>query len=290
MSTHMSTVTPKPSSQLWSRTLRTVSHLAVWFYALLLALPLYFILISSFKNNTQIFSNGFGLPESWSLDNFTAAWTRVTLGPAMLNSAWVTVLSLFFLVVVSLPAAYGLARSQGRLGLMVERAFAAGFLIPGFAALVPTVLLAIALSLYRTHAFLVLAYVAGAIPLSVILLTSYMRAIPRELDESARIDGANQFQVIWYVYGPIVMPALSTILLINFINIWNEYLISLVILGPVPENRTVQVALPTIITRVQADYGVLAAGSVITLIPIYLTYLILRRRMEEALVQGAAKG
>lgn len=262
----------------------------VWFYALLLALPLYFVFISSFKNNTQIFTSGFGLPQSWSLANYGAAWTRATLGPALLNSAWVTVLSLLFLVVVSLPAAYGLARSQGRLGRVVERAFAAGFLIPGFAALVPTVLLAIALNLYRTHAFLVLAYVAGAIPLSIILLTSYMRAIPRELDESARIDGANQFQVIRYVYGPIVMPALSTVLLINFINVWNEYLISLVIVGPVPENRTVQVALPTLITRVQAEYGVLAAGSVITLIPIYLTYLILRRRMEEALVQGAAKG
>lgn len=274
----------------WSATLRIVTHIVVWSYAFVLFLPLYFIFVSSFKSNTEIFTDGFGLPPSWAVDNYFLAWKNAALGPALVNSAVVTVFSLVFLVLVSVPAAYGLARSRGLAGRLIERSFAAGFLIPGFAAIVPLVLLAIALSLYRDHIFLVLAYVAGAIPLSVILLTQYMRAIPPELDESARLDGASQLQVIWHIYVPIVMPALSTVLLVSFINIWNEYLISLIIIGPDAESRTVQVALPQLITRVQADYGVLAAGSIITLVPIYLAYLLLRRRMEQALVQGAAKG
>lgn len=273
-----------------SRTLRAVSHTAVWLYALVLALPLYFLLVSSLKDNTEIFSDGFGFPPEWRWDNYWKAWNFVDLGPALVNSAYVTVLSELFIVLVAVPAAFGIARSEGRLGKLVERSLALGFLIPGFAALVPTVLLAITLGMFRTREFLVLNYVAGAIPLSVILLAQYIRAVPREIEESAIVDGASRFQLLTRIDGPIIMPALATVMLLNFINIWNEYLVALVIAGPSVETRTVQVALPTLIANQRAQYGVLAAGTVIALVPVYACYLLLRSRMENALVSGAVKG
>jgi multiple sugar transport system permease protein len=267
-----------------------LAHVAVWAYAAALVLPLYFLLTSSLKNNTEIFSAGFALPPEWRFDNFAKAWSFVDLGSALVNSAYVTVLAEVFIVIVAVPAAYGIARSDGFLGKLVERSLTLGFLIPGFAALVPTVFLAIILGLYRTREFLVLYYVAGAIPLSVILIAQYMRAIPKELEESATVDGANRFQILARIYLPLIMPALATVLLLNFINIWNEYLIALVIAGPTIDTRTVQVALPTLITNQAAQYGVLAAGTVITLVPVYLCYLLLRKRMENAFVSGALKG
>lgn len=270
--------------------LMALSHGAVWLYAAALVLPLYFLLTSSLKNNTEIFSAGFALPPNWRFENYTNAWNFVELGSALFNSAYVTVLAEILIVIVSVPAAYGIARSEGFLGKLIERSLALGFLIPGFAALVPTVFLAIYLGLYRTKEFLVLDYVAGAIPLSVILLAQYMRAIPKELEESATVDGASRFQVLTRIYAPLIMPALSTVVLLNFINIWNEYLIALVIAGPSIDTRTVQVALPTLVTNQAAQYGVLAAGTVITLIPVYLCYLLLKKRMENALVSGALKG
>ncbi|MFD0744849.1 carbohydrate ABC transporter permease [Phytohabitans flavus] len=122
------------------------------------------------------------------------------------------------------------------------------------------------------------------------LLTQYMRAIPRELDDSARLDGAGPLQALARIYLPLAMPAVSTVLLLNFINIWNEYLIALVVAGPSADIRTAQVALPTLVTNVSAQYGLLTAGTVITLLPVYAAYLLLRRRMEDALLSGALKG
>ncbi len=270
--------------------LMILSHVVVWLYAAALVLPLYFLLVSSLKNNTEIFSAGFALPPEWRFDNYAKAWNFVELGSALINSAYITVLALVFIVIVCVPAAYGIARSEGLLGRLIERSLALGFLIPGFAALVPTVFLAIILTLYRTREFLILYYVAGAIPLSVILIAQYMRAIPKELEESATVDGASRFQILTRIYGPLIMPALATVVLLNFINIWNEYLIALVIAGPTIDTRTVQVALPTLVTNQAAQYGVLAAGTVITLLPVYLCYLLLKKRMENALVSGALKG
>lgn len=280
----------RPARRTLARFRSAPVHVIVWLYAAALALPLYFLIVSSFKDNTEIFQNGFGLPTTWHFDNFAVAWEKVELGTALVNSAIVTVLTLVFLVIVVVPASYGLARSTGVIGRLIERSFALGFLVPGFASIVPTVLLAIALGLYQTKTFLVLNYVAAAVPLSVILVTQYMRAIPHELDESARIDGANRLQILLRIYLPLVAPVLATVLLVNFINVWNEYLIALVIAGPSAEARTVQVALPILITRVSAQYGLLAAGSLITLVPVYLVYALLRRRMEDALISGATKG
>ncbi|PZF84346.1 carbohydrate ABC transporter permease [Jiangella anatolica] len=267
-----------------------VSHVLVWVYALLLALPLYYLLMSSFKDNTEIFTNAFGLPESWSFENYRLAWEYVSLGKGLTNSALVTVAAIALALVVVVPAAYALATNSGRLGKLVERSLALGFLIPGFAALVPTVLLAIWLDLYQTRTFLVLYYVGTSVPLSVVLITQYMRTIPRELEESARLDGANRLQVLLRIYAPLAMPAVATVMLLTFINIWNEYLIALVVAGPSTDVRTAQVALPTLVTNVSAEYGLLTAGTVITLLPIYAAYLLLRRRMENALVTGAMKG
>jgi multiple sugar transport system permease protein len=269
---------------------RLVSHVLAWGYAALLALPLYYLVVSSFKDNTEIFTSAFGLPSRWSFQNYRDAWDYVSLGRALGNSALVTVGALALTVLVIVPAAFGLARSKGRLGMLVERSLALGFLIPGFAALVPTVLLAISLGLYQTRTFLILFYVGTSVPLSVVLVTQYMRTIPAELDDSARLDGANRLQVLARIYAPLAMPAIATVALLNFINIWNEYLIALVVAGPSEEVRTAQVALPTLVTNVAAEYGLLTAGTVLTLVPIYAAYLLLRRRMERALVSGALKG
>lgn len=263
-----------------------IAHVVVWLYAGLLALPIYYLLVSSAKDNTEIFTRAFALPAQWSIQNYRDAWDYVSLGPAMGNSLLVTASSLVLIIVVVVPASYALSRNNGVISTIIERSMALGFLIPGFAALVPTVLLAIQLGLYQTRTFLVLNYVGTAVPLSVVLLTQYMRTIPSELHEAATVDGASKLQILARIYAPLAMPAIATVAIINFIGIWNEYLIALVVAGPSVEVRTAQVALPTLVSTVAGDYGVLAAGTVLTLIPVYAVYLLLRRRMETALISG----
>lgn len=267
-----------------------LAHAGVWLYVILLAAPLYYLLISAFKQNTDIFNQPFSPFTPLTLDNFGLAFSQAALGTALLNSAYITVGAEVLTLVLAVPAAFALARATGAIGRMVERVFALGFLIPGFAALVPTVLLSIAMHLFHTREFLILFLPASAMPLTVILLTQAMRAVPAELEESALLDGAGPLRVLWSVYVPLAVPTLTVVAILNFLSFWNEYFFSLVIIGPEASLRTAQVALPTLSIANAAQYGVLAAGILITLIPAYLVYAIFAEKMENAVLAGALKG
>jgi len=272
-----------------STRLNPAAHILTWLYAILLVIPIYFLVVSSFKNNSEIFNNPFGFPTSLTLGNFVAAWERAELGTGLMNSVLITVVAEILTLILAIPAAYAIARARGKAGIIVERFFALGLLIPGFAALVPTVILAIAIGLFHTREFLYLFFPASVLPLSVILLAQFMRSVPVELEESAMMDGANRLRVLISIYTPIVAPGIATVAILNFLSFWNEYLFVLILGGPDPEVRTAQVALPTLISLTETQYGVLLAGALITMIPVYIVYIVLNRRLEDALLQGAVK-
>jgi multiple sugar transport system permease protein len=266
------------------------AHILVWIYVVILLVPVYFVVVSSLKDNLDIFANAFGLPHSWIWRNYSDAWNQGSLGPAIVNSMIITISSEILTLLVAIPAAYGVARSTGRLGRSIERAFSLGFLIPTFAAMVPTVLLAIALGLFHTQLYLILFFTGTAQPLTVILLVQYMRQVPHELEEAATIDGAKRLRLLISVYLPLVSPGVTTVLLLNFFGFWNEFLFSSILLGTDVNVRTIQVALPTLQTQLAPHYGVLLAGTLICAIPTLILYLVLQKRMMTALTQGALKG
>ncbi|MFG2451889.1 carbohydrate ABC transporter permease [Streptomyces sp. M41(2017)] len=265
------------------------AHVLVWTYAVLLVIPLYYFLASAFKTNDEIFAHPLAPPTSLGLGNFRTAFESADLGLSVVNSAVVTLFSLALTLLLAVPAAFAIARSTGRSAAVIERVFSLGFLIPTFAALFPTFLLAAATGLFHTRTFMVLFLPATAMPLSVVILVQFMRTIPREMEEAARLDGASTFAVLRHIYTPMCLPGIATVLLLNFLTFWNEYLYSLVIIGPDPSQRTVQVALPTLKSITGTDYGVLTAGTVLTLIPVWIVYTVLQKRMQQALVSGAVK-
>lgn len=267
-----------------------LAHAAVWLYVLLLLVPIYYLLISAFKNNVGILTAPFSPFTGLELGNFGKAVRNATLGPGLLNQAYVTVGANALTLVLAVPAAFALARSRGRLSTAIERIFALGFLVPGFAALVPTVMLSIILGLFHTREFLIVFLPASALPLSVILLTQAMRTIPRDLEESAVLDGAGSWQLLRSVYFPLSVPTLTVVLILNFLSFWNEYFFALVITGPDTAVRTAQVALPTLSLANASQYGVLAAGIVVTLVPVYVLYAFFADKMERAVLAGALKG
>ncbi len=210
--------------KLGSRLGWATSHTVVWLYALVLATPLYYLTVTSWKGNIDIFSNPFSLPARWLWDNYTTAFEQAALGSALTNSLLVAGASVLLSLLLAIPAAYALTRSSGLVSRLVERGFALGFLIPGFAALVPTVLLAIELGLFHTRTFLVLFLPATSLPLSVILLTQFMRTIPLELAESAAVDGAGERTILTKIYLPLAMPGVASVTILNFLGFWNEFL------------------------------------------------------------------
>jgi len=265
------------------------AHVLVWTYVVLLVVPLYYFLASAFKTNEEIFASPFAPPSSLDPGNFSTAFHRADLGLAVVNSGLVTVCSLILTLALAIPAAFALARSTGRPAAALEKVFSLGFLIPTFAALFPTFLLAAATGLFHTRTFMVLFLPATAMPLSVVILVQFMRTVPGEMEEAARIDGASTFAVLRHIYTPMCLPGIATVLLLNFLTFWNEYLYSLVIIGPDPAQRTVQVALPTLKAITGTDYGVLTAGTILTLVPVWIVYTVLQKRMQRALISGAVK-
>jgi multiple sugar transport system permease protein len=264
------------------------AHILVWTYAALLGIPIYFVFVSAFKDNIAIFDTPLAFPTSFSFNNFVEAWNTVKLGRGLINSLIVTTMSELVTIALALPAAYGIARSKGKVGAIVERFFALGFLIPAFAAMVPTLLLSIKLNMYHTLPFFSLFLSATTLPLSVILLAQFMRTIPTELEESAMLDGATRWQTLRFIYLPLTRAGIVLVVILNFLTYWNEYLFSLVLLGYDTSIRTVQVALPVLITN-STQYGVLLAGTLISLIPVYIVYIFFHRKIEGALLAGSIK-
>jgi len=258
------------------------------FYALLIIVPLYFVVVSAFKNNAQIITTPLALPAALNFNKFIQAQSNVNLLRATIISAGVTTGTELVTLVLAFPAAYAVARIPTRLSAVTEAIFSLGFLIPGLAILMPIYLITAKAGLLYHPIALVILYPAFNLPLSMILLAGFMRKLPRELEESAVIDGGNVLQIIFYIFAPISMPGILTVLVLNFINIWNEYLFALILMDS--DNRTIQLALALLRANQRSvDYGLIAAGVVISMIPVYITFIFFQDKIMSGMLAGAIK-
>jgi multiple sugar transport system permease protein len=257
-------------------------------YAFLILIPLYFVVISAFKNNSQIITTPLALPAALNFNKFLQAQANVDLLRAMLISVAVALGAEILTLVLVFPAAYAIARMQTRLAPVTEAIFSLGFLIPSLAILMPVYLMTAKAGLLYHPIALVVLYPAFNLPLSLILLTSFMRKLPRELEESAVMDGGNVLQIIIYIFFPICMPGILTVLVLNFINMWNEYLFALILMDS--NNRTVQLALALLRANQRSvDYGLIAAGVVISMIPVFIIFVFFQDRIMSGMLTGAIK-
>lgn len=271
---------------------KLVNYLVMVAYAVTVLLPLYFVLLSSFKGNVEIFQNPLGWPETMDFGNYLRVQERVDALKAIGMSFGITTLALLIILVVSTVAAYGIARIASRfknqwLGLLAEAYFGLGFLIPAFSLLVPVFLLAARTGMLYDPLYLILFYVASNLSLSILMLSSHMRGIPRELEEAAEIDGASRLEILQYIIVPLSRSGIVTVLVLNFIAIWNEYIFALMLLDS--RFRTIQVAIPLLHTVHRVDYGLISAGVVAALIPVYIVFVLFQERVIQGMFAGGVK-
>jgi multiple sugar transport system permease protein len=257
-------------------------------YALVIIIPLYYVGVSAFKDNQQIFGAPLALPARFSFENFAKAEAAGHLSRAIIIALGVTVSSEVLTLLLAFPAAYAIARIRTPLAAPVEGFFSLGFLIPAFAMLVPVLLLMAQLGVLYMPLSLVLFYPAWRLPLAVVVLASYLRTVPRELEESAEIDGASRLQIIRNILFPLARPGVVTVVIINFISFWNEYLFALVLVSQ--KSRTMQVALSILKGERLVDYGMLAAGILLSIVPVYIMFILFQEQVVEGLFAGAVKG
>lgn len=257
-------------------------------YAVAIVVPLYFVVISPFKANADSIRSPLALPTSISFDRFIQAQESVDLIKAMTISAGVTVGSIILTLVLAYPAAYAIARLRTGWNRWVEAFFALGFLIPTFALLVPVFLMIANAGLLNNPLALVVFYPATGLPVAVLILTRYIAAIPIDLDECAAVDGASPYVILRRIIVPLSIPGMVTVAVLNFISYWNEYLFALILLNT--QSRTVQLAVPLLQTSRDRDFGLVAAGALVSIIPVFIVFVLMQERIEKAFLSGSLKG
>lgn len=277
------------------------SHALVVAIALGIAVPVAWVILASLKEKSEFFGSPWALPKGLHLQNFVDAFVDAHLGAYFLTSVFVTALGLVFVLAVSVPAAYVIARYEFRGRRVVEVALLAGLFVNVNYIVVPIFLMLVgwdrALQELVPAGFFIdnpvilsLVYAATSIPFTVYLLTAYFRSIPVDYEEAAALDGASRLTIMTRIMLPMARPAVTVVVLFNFLAYWNDFIISLTLMPG--DGKTLQVGLLNLFTaqKAAADYGRLYAGMVIVIVPVLLVYAFIQRRLVEGMTAGGVKG
>jgi multiple sugar transport system permease protein len=273
---------------------KTISNAAIALagvsVAALALLPLLWGLSTSLKPNAQLLTYPpIWLPNPPTVESFTQVWQQSNLPIYFRNSIWVTIASLILSLVLSVHAAYGLARFsfRGKAALMV--ALLATSMIPGIAILVPLYNLAVHTGLYNTHTAMIIVYAAWNVPMLVWLLKGFFESIPAELEEAALVDGCGRLRAFYLIVLPMSRPGLLAGSIMAIMFVWNDFLISFT-LAISDQKRLLPVGLFNYISNYGVEWGQLMAATVIALLPIIIAFFVLQRFLIQGLMSGAVKG
>jgi trehalose/maltose transport system permease protein len=276
------------------RTKRLLGRVAFYLFLALIifytVFPFYWAIVSSLKAGSDLFTVDFWPPDpAW--DNYVAVFREQPFGRNILNSLFVAVSTVILSLALAVAAAYALGRIRfrGRTTLLIVVLGVSMF--PQIAVLSGMFELIRSLGLYNNLLSLTLSYMIFTLPFTVWVLTTFMRELPKELEEAAIVDGARPFTIVTKVFMPLMGPALATTGLLAFIAAWNEFLFALTFTLS-SEMRTVPVAIALIsgATAFELPWGNIMAASVIVTVPLIILVLIFQRRIVSGLTAGAVKG
>ena len=271
--------------------------------AISIVVPVAWVFMASIKENSEFYGNPWILPKGIYWQNFVDAWNKAAMGEYMINSVIVTALSIIILLLVALPAAYGLSRFQFRGKKFLNTAFMAGLFINVNYIVVPIFLMLrdgdnflkkIGGEGFLLNNLLVLSlvYASTALPFTIYLLSGYLVTLPHDYEEAAYIDGAGFFTTMIKVIFPMAKPSIITVILFNFLSFWNEYIISMTLMSSAKGPKTLPVGLLNLMQAQQsaAEYGMMYAGLVLVMLPTLILYICVQRQLTEGMTVGGLKG
>ncbi|WP_051332603.1 carbohydrate ABC transporter permease [Cucumibacter marinus] len=238
--------------------------------------PTVWMVISSFKSNREIFRSPFGLPAEWRWKNFVEAWDLGGLGGLYLNSIIVTATAVAISVVFATAAAFAFTRLEFPGRRIFYRLLLIGLLLPPPVVAIPLFSILRDLNLLNTLWALILPGAAWSLSITVFLMRGYFNSLRPDMEEAARLDGANVWQIFWTISVPMVWPAMLTMIILNTINIWNELMFALLFIVD-EDKRTLPVGLVRFYGYHSTDYALVFAALTITTLPILILYFFLQR-------------
>lgn len=272
-------------------------YLCLIILAISIIIPVSWVFMASLKANSEFQGNPWTLPASMMWSNYLKAWRDAGMGDYFFNSVITTSLGLIILLVVSIPCAYVLSRMEFKGRSLLTRYLKSGLFVNISYIVIPIFLILLAWNrkigkpIFTNNLFvLATIYAATAIPFTVYLLSNYFRSISKTYEEAAYIDGAGYFKTMVDIMVPMAKPSIITIILFNFLAFWNEYIMALTLLTDT--KKTLPVGLVSLMQsqRAAANYGPMYAGLVIVMLPTLILYMMVQRRLTDAMMVGGDKG
>jgi len=268
-----------------------IAYLVLFLWCSFTIFAFFWITLTSLKDNRTLFQNVWALPQELHFENYELIWNTFDLKNYFKNSIIVVPISVFMILVFAAPAAYVLSRARFKGMNILLNFFVIGIGVPFVVLLIPLYFLLTRLQIIDTLFGLSIVYISLSLPFSIFLLTGFFRSFPSELEEAAAIDGCKPFQTFLKVVLPITSPGMIAVSIFNFIGIWNEYLLALVLTNS-EGNRLLSLGVYAIQNSMQysGNWVALFAGIVIVFLPTLIFYIFMSERIMEGLTLGAVKG
>ena len=265
----------------------TVSHVVLVIWSVLVIVPFLWTVMSSLKETRAILSSPFSLPDRLHWENYVNAWTQSGIGRYFLNTVVVVIAACILVMVLGAMLAYVLARFKFFGSKIIYNIMLLAMMFPIFLAVVPLFFLLKNMKMLSTMPGLIIVYVAFALPFTMFFLYSFFLQLPQEIYEAAIVDGAGEWRTFFTVMLPMAAPGLASVAIMNFVGLWNQYLLRLV-LNTNRDNYVLSQAMASFASRAgyAVDFGALFAGSVITILPVFLVYVLFQRQLQGSVTQG----
>lgn len=263
-------------------------------FAILLALiflsPFYLVLSNSVKSLKEILLDAASIPAIFHWDNYSKVWDAINFPQAFWNSLSITILSVIFIVLFSSMAAYQIVRRPSRFNSFVFLLLVSAMIIPFQSLMLQLVRVTSILELRGELYGIVACYLGFGMPLSVFLFHGFIKSVPYELEEAARVDGSNPYGVFFRIVFPLLLPIIVTVIILNTLWIWNDYLLPVLVIGGNKDLTTLPVAVTKFFGQYTKKWDLALAGLVMAILPILLFFLSLQRYIVEGVTAGSVKG
>jgi len=256
---------------------------------LIVATPVLYALVNSFRSYAEITTDPMGLPTTFNFDNYVQLFQQTDFGEAVLNTLIITVVTVVLLVLLVPMAAYGIERVGGRAGRFLYLLFIAGLMIPFQVRMIPLVEAFNEVGLYSTLTSVILVHLGGAASFGVLLYSSFIRGIPMDVEEAADVDGSGRLRTFWQIVFPMLLPATSAFVITQALGLWNDFFIPLVFLDS-SSAGTINVAINRMVGLLTSQWQLIYTGAILAIIPSVAIFAGFQRFFVKGLAVGAVKG
>jgi raffinose/stachyose/melibiose transport system permease protein len=259
-------------------------------FAILAAYPIFWVIMSSFKTTQEyMMSSKLALPQEWFFLNYTIAWRDANFPLLTFNSIFYTSITVVSIIILSFMAGFAFAKLPTKATPILHGSFIIGILITLQCIMVPLFLLVRTVGLYNTRLGVLIPYIGIGLPLGVYLATEYIKGIPTEVIESARMDGAKYIYIFWKVILPMAVPVATTVAILTTAGTWNEFMLINVLVAA-DRLKSVPLGMAMFSGALATDYGKQFAALVTGMMPMIIFYVIFRKQITKGVSAGAVKG